>query len=107
MEHNLTTSKSQDQKRPQPTAPANTDAAVAELIHGAECAVRDHYFKEIYPAQIRERAAALLQFAERVDHLARTGNFRDLDFIDVTLKGVEEGVDAAREWSGRFIGRKL
>ena len=62
-----------------------TNVAVSELIHGCEDAVRDHYFKEIYPARIRERALRIRRLAEWLDEQAATGDHRTLDQLDALL----------------------
>ena len=62
-----------------------TNVAVSELIHGCEDAVRDHYFKEIYPARIRERALRIRRLAEWLDEQAATGDRRTLDQLDALL----------------------
>jgi hypothetical protein len=59
----------------------STDAAVVELIHGCESAVRDHHFKEIYPQEIRERTRQILRLAQHLDEQARTGNVATLDAL--------------------------
>jgi hypothetical protein len=78
---------------------------IAELVHGCERACFDHYFREIYPREIRERAAALLRFAERIDRLARTGRHSDLDFVDIITRELD--ISVYQRWAPRVIGRRL
>jgi hypothetical protein len=60
----------------------NTDSAVAELYHGCERAVRDHYFAIVYPREIRARARRLVEFVALIEHRALTGSHHTLDFLD-------------------------
>jgi hypothetical protein len=71
---------------PSRAQPENRAAeAVAELIHGCEHAVFDHYFAEIYPRQIRERTRQILRLAQWLDEQARTGDFSELDELSCLL----------------------
>jgi hypothetical protein len=79
--------------------------AVAELVHGCERACFDHYFETVYPREVRERAAALLRFAERIDRLARTGRHSDLDFVDIITRELD--IRVYKEWAPWVIGRRL
>jgi hypothetical protein len=52
---------------------------VAELVWQCEDAVREHYFDEIYPREIRERTRRILRLAEWLDEQARTDSLAGLD----------------------------
>jgi hypothetical protein len=76
--------------------------AVRAIIHGCERAVTQHYFNEIYPAEIRERAALVRRFAERLDRAvqdaARRKSFAKLDFCSaIILPGIENVIKLADE----------
>jgi hypothetical protein len=59
--------------------------AVRAIIHGCERAVTQHYFNEIYPAEIRERTRQVLRLAQWLDEQARTADFAGLDTLSCLL----------------------
>jgi hypothetical protein len=63
----------------------NRSEAIADLINGCERAVFDHYFAEVYPREIRERARHILRLAEWLDERARSGSLGALDELSCLL----------------------